>query len=182
MARMPPFGPGFSGYVELPYLPASVTVGDALDAMVAARRAAAIVSVGEHHYLHLARSVIDKGIDSRKSLETALPLTRPPYLPVVDVARFPNWLSLRPDYESLLGQGVMYPRALPPSRPPLGGLIAERRGDLAWLLAALSYPVDDLAAVLTKCVCTAGCRVLPEDLVNGACPNDGLPVVCGTAP
>jgi hypothetical protein len=179
MERMPPFGPDFSGYVELPYLLASVTVGDALDAMVAARRAGVIVKAGEHHYLHMARFVLGSQVHPRDTLGGVMSVTEAPYLPIVETGRFLDSRGLKFDYGNLVRHGVITLNALPPARPRLGGLIVNRRDDFAKLLAGRLYSVDDLTAVVTKCVCTAGDRVLPEQLINGLCPYDQLPVDCG---
>ena len=178
MAKIAQSARGFAGSINLPILSADTTLGDALDAMVEAKRSAVIVDKDGKHYLHTAKSVlaVPEMIHSKKTLGSVLAITGAPYLPTVQ--KRPRRLAdLSPNIDVLVRSGVI--GAVPQGKISIGGLIMKSGGGSGRLLALRGVPVKDLAMTITKCVCTAGDRVLPEQLINGACPFDGYPVDCG---
>ena len=179
MARMVQFGRGFSGLIELPILSGTTKVGDALDAMITSRKSAVIVNEDRFHYLHTAKSVLSAphAIHPEDRLQSVLTITAAPYLPMIDKIPVGRWSDLSSNPEVLLRQGII--QTMPSRALRIGGLITESDKGIGKLLASRQFPVRDLTIVITKCECTDGHRVLPEELVGGLCPWDNNPVTCG---
>jgi hypothetical protein len=173
------FGRGFSGLIDLPIVSGDATVGAALDLMVAAQRSAVIVNEDRFHYLHTARSVLGapQKIHPQDRLHGILSITGAPYLPMIDTIPSERWVELSPDLTVLRSHGVI--DAVPQKGVRIGGLITQSGSDLGRLLASRKFPVKDLGVIITKCVCTDGHSLLPEEVQGGVCPWDGYPVSCG---
>jgi CBS domain-containing protein len=175
----PTFGRGFSGLVDLPMVSGDVTVGDALDIMVTARRSAVIVNEGRFNYLHLSGSVLGAPlmIQPTDRLRAILSATDAPYLPVIDTFPTARWADLSPDFDVLVRHGII--DAVPQGRIRIGGLITTSGGSTAQLLAARRYSVKNLSELIVKCVCPKGHTLSPDDLINGQCPYHLVDVACG---
>src|ERR1044072_4267845 len=109
MAPNIPVGRSFSGFIDLPMLSGDVTVGGALDTMVANMRSAVIVDVGRFHYLHTARSVLTapKLVHPDDALLSVLSATGAPHFPVVDPSSEVPWMTLSTDPKVLLRHGII---------------------------------------------------------------------------
>lgn len=179
MAERNRFGPGFSGLIDLPILTGEATVGGALDAMVAARRSAVIVSEDRFHYLHTAKSVLGapQKIRPEDRLHGILSMTDAPYLPTIETFPAARWLELSPNLDVLMSHGII--DAVPQNRLLIGGLITQSGSGIGWLLASRRFSVKNLGLIITKCVCADGHSLLPEQLEGGLCPWDGSSVNCG---
>jgi hypothetical protein len=178
MAEITQFGRGFSGLIDLPMVSGDTTVSDALELMVSKKRSAVIVNENRFHYLHTAKSVLDapQRIHPADRLLAVLSVTGAPYLPVIDTIPTARWTELSPNLDLLRQYGVINAVS---RTVRIGGLITQSGDDTGQLLALRGFPVKELARVVTKCVCTDGHRLLPEQLENGLCPWDGNAVSCG---
>jgi CBS domain-containing protein len=179
MAEKIQYGRGFGGLIDLPIVSGDITVSDALEMMVSAKRSAVIVNENRFHYLHTAKSVLGtaQAVYPTDRLHAVLSVTGAPYLPVINTIPASRWAELSPNLDALRLRGII--DAVPQKNIRIGGLITQSRSNIGQLLALRGFPAKDLAMTITKCVCSDGHRMLPEQLIGGLCPVDQLPVNCG---